>query len=50
MGAKRIGPVPNKRITFVIDTDATVLGVIKNEFSFESHADEALEIVRAAKS
>ena len=27
-GVKRFGPLPNARSTFVIDTDATVLGAI----------------------
>lgn len=39
--------VPVKRTTFVIDTDRTVLAVISSEFSMDSHADKALEVLRA---
>ncbi len=48
MGAKRGGPswVPNKRITFVIDTDRTVLAIIHSEVSMSSHADKALAILK----
>ncbi|MGH3523787.1 MAG: peroxiredoxin, partial [Mycobacterium sp.] len=38
---------PVKRTTFVIDTDRTVLGVISSEFNFNTHADKALETLRA---
>jgi peroxiredoxin Q/BCP len=41
-GVNRPGPLPNKRTTFVIDTDRRVLGVIRSEFGFDKHADEAL--------
>lgn len=33
--------------TFVIDTDRTVLDVIASELSMDSHADEALEVLRS---
>jgi thioredoxin-dependent peroxiredoxin len=48
LGAKR-GPsfLPNKRMTFVIDTDRTVLDVIHSEISMGSHADKALELLKA---
>lgn len=49
-GVKRglLGKVmPVKRTTFVIDTDRTVLGVISSELSFNTHADKALEVLRA---
>lgn len=36
---------PVKRVTFVIDTDRTVLEVIGSEFNFNSHADKALEVL-----
>lgn len=52
-GVKRglLGKVlPVKRTTFVIDTDRTVLGVIASEFSMDSHADKALELLRARSS
>jgi thioredoxin-dependent peroxiredoxin len=46
LGAKR-GPsfLPNKRITFVIDTDRKVLDVIHSEVSFAGHADKALAVL-----
>ena len=49
MGAKRGGPsfIPNKRITFVIDTDRTVLDVFRSETSMNSHADKALALLKA---
>lgn len=42
--------MPVKRTTFVIDTDRTVLDVIASEFSMDSHADKALETLRARSS
>lgn len=39
--------MPVKRTTFVIDTDRTVLSVIASEFSMDTHADKALEVLRA---
>jgi len=45
-GVKR-GIGPNKRTTFVIDRDGTVLDVIKSEINMNSHADRALEVLRA---
>jgi peroxiredoxin Q/BCP len=47
-GVKR-GPnfLPNKRTTFVIDTDGKVLEVISSEVSMHKHADRALEVLRA---
>jgi peroxiredoxin Q/BCP len=42
-GVKRFGPLPTKRATFVVDTDATVLAVISSETSMTAHADEALQ-------
>ena len=44
-GVKR-GFGPNKRTTFVIDTDQTVLAVISSEISMYKHADKALEVLR----
>jgi len=44
-GVKR-GIGPNKRTTFVIDGDGTVLEVIKSELNMNSHADRALEVLR----
>ena len=46
-GVKRSGGlVPVKRHTFVIDTDRTVIGVVKSEVSMQKHADRALDILR----
>ena len=39
--------MPVKRTTFVIDTDRRVLEVIASEISMDSHADKALEVLRA---
>ncbi|GAA3857256.1 peroxiredoxin [Saccharothrix violaceirubra] len=44
---RRFGPLPVKRHTFVIGTDHTVLAVVKSEFSMTTHADKALEVLRA---
>lgn len=41
----RVSPV--KRTTFVIDTDRRVLDVIASEFNMDSHADKALQALRA---
>ncbi len=46
-GVKRMGPVFNKRATFVIDTDRTVLAAISSELNMEVHADRALDVLRA---
>ena len=48
-GVKRMGPLPSKRATFVIDTDRTVLGVITSELNMDAHADQALTLLRARK-
>ncbi len=45
-GIKRMGFLPTKRMTFVIDTDRTVLGEISSETSMNKHADDALEILK----
>jgi thioredoxin-dependent peroxiredoxin len=45
-GAKRLGPIPSKRQTFVIGADRTLLGAIASETNMERHADEALELLR----
>jgi len=51
LGAKR-GPnfLPNKRMTFVIDTDRTLLDVIHTEFSMGAHADKALELLKGRRA
>jgi peroxiredoxin Q/BCP len=38
--------LPNKRMTFVIDTDRTLLAVLHSEFSMSGHADKALDILK----
>ena len=48
-GVKR-GIGPNKRTTFVIDSDGTILDVIKSELNMNSHADRALEVLRERTS
>lgn len=47
-GAKRLGPLPPKRQTFVIDTDRRLLTAISSETNMDVHADEALAALRAA--
>ncbi len=39
--------IPVKRTTFVIDTDRKVLDVISSELNFNSHADKALQTLKA---
>jgi peroxiredoxin Q/BCP len=45
-GVKRMGPLMNKRATFVIGTDRTVLAAISSEMNMDVHADEALSVLR----
>lgn len=45
-GVKRPGPLLNRRTTFVIDADRTVLEVVSSETNMEVHADTALEVLR----
>jgi peroxiredoxin Q/BCP len=46
-GVKRgFGPLPVKRVTFVIDTDKRILEVIHSEIAMAKHADRALEVLR----
>lgn len=47
-GARRPGPLWNRRATFVIGADRRLLASIRSEVSMERHADEALEALRAA--
>ncbi|MDT5012378.1 MAG: thioredoxin-dependent peroxiredoxin [Mycobacterium sp.] len=42
--------MPVKRTTFVIDTDRRVLEVISSEVNMSTHADKALEVLRARQS
>ena len=46
-GVKRLAFLPNKRATFVINTDGTVLSEITSETNMNAHADQALEVLRA---
>jgi thioredoxin-dependent peroxiredoxin len=45
-GAKRLGPLPSKRQTYVVDRDRTLLGVVSSELNMDIHADQALEMLR----
>ncbi|MGV9788365.1 peroxiredoxin [Streptomyces sp. NPDC003435] len=40
---------PTKRVTFVIGQDRTVLEIVRSELRMNTHADRALEALRAAK-
>ncbi|MHB8328381.1 MAG: peroxiredoxin [Acidimicrobiales bacterium] len=47
-GVKRGATIfPNKRATFVIDSDSRVLDVISSEVNMHKHADRALAALRA---
>jgi peroxiredoxin Q/BCP len=51
LGAKRgISFLPNKRVTFVIDSDRSILDVFHSEVSMGSHADKALALLKARRS
>jgi peroxiredoxin Q/BCP len=51
LGAKRgLSFLPNKRMTYVIDTDRTILGVFHSEVSMGSHADKALALLKARRA
>ena len=41
-GTKRMGPLPGKRATFVIDRDRRLVKAIRSETNMLTHADEAL--------
>ena len=45
-GVIRRRPLPNKRKTFVIGRDGTVLRTIRSETNMRLHADNALEALR----
>jgi peroxiredoxin Q/BCP len=47
---RRIGILKVKRSTFVIDTDRTVLAAIHSEVNMDTHADKALEVLRARRA
>lgn len=47
LGVKRgVSWLGNRRTTFVIDTDRTLLDVIHTEISMSAHADRALAVLR----
>jgi peroxiredoxin Q/BCP len=46
-GVKRMGPLPSKRATFVIDKDRRLVRSIRSETNMLTHADEALEALKA---
>jgi peroxiredoxin Q/BCP len=51
LGAKRGASfLPNKRVTYVIDSDRTILDVIHSEVSMGSHADKALALLKARRA
>ena len=41
-GVKRMGPLMNKRMTFVIGADRKLVAVISSETNMDVHADKAL--------
>lgn len=49
-GAKRVGPVPSRRQSYVLDADLTVLAVISDELRMDRHADDALDVLRAHRA
>ncbi len=46
-GVSRRGPLPNKRATFVIGTDRTIVEVVTSELNMNVHADKALTALGA---
>ena len=49
LGVRRklgIGPLKNRRMTFVIGTDRKILAAIHSELDMNSHADRALQTLR----
>jgi peroxiredoxin Q/BCP len=48
LGVRRMLRVlgPNRRTTFVIDTDGTLIGVLDSQTNMNSHADGALALLR----
>ena len=45
-GVIRRRPLPNKRKTFVIDHEGTVVRTVRSETNMRLHADNALEALR----
>lgn len=50
VGAKRLGPIWNKRQTYVIDQSRTILAIISSEMDMEAHADEALAFLAGTEA
>lgn len=46
-GVRRLGPLPSKRATFVIDQDRRLIAAIRSETNMEKHADDALAALEA---
>jgi peroxiredoxin Q/BCP len=49
-GVKRPGPLFNRRTTYVIAPDRTVLAAIHSEIDMDRHADQALAVLRRWRS
>ncbi len=49
-GVKRMGPLPSKRATFVIDEQRRLLRAVRSETNMLAHADEALEALRSREA
>jgi thioredoxin-dependent peroxiredoxin len=52
LGVKRklpLGPLSTKRMTFVIDTDRSIIEIIHSETNMNDHAAKALEALAAAR-
>jgi len=49
-GVARPGPLWNRRATFVIDGDGTVLEAMRSEMNMDLHADRALEVLRSTRA
>lgn len=48
LGVRRpVAALGNRRATFVIDTDRTIIGVVHSELSMRAHGDRALEMLRS---
>jgi peroxiredoxin Q/BCP len=47
---RRVGFLPNKRQTFVIDSDRHLIGSISTETNMNTHADGALALLRKRSS
>jgi peroxiredoxin Q/BCP len=51
MGVKRsVSFLKVKRVTFVIDTDRTIIEVLHSEVSMSGHADKALAVLKARQA